>query len=223
MIDKVIRRLDFTWLSRRVRPFASAASQFRNFDEHFDACIRNLRPDYDDYVARVSRADMAASLELGASLCAVCQSRNPKRVLDFGSGFSSFVLRTYAKSRMDVTAFSVDDDAEWLEKTARYLESHRLETTNLLTLQNFLQSGQSGFDLILHDLNFVEVRIRYVEAVIERLAPGGLIIFDDVHKRDYLHALLKLLHCKPGTCYSLKPVTMDHFGRYALAYFAPPA
>jgi hypothetical protein len=75
----------------------------------------------------------------------------------------------------------------------------------------------------LHDLNFVEVRINYVEAVLDRLAPGGLMIFDDVHKRDYLHALLKLLRKRPGSCYSLQPVTADQFGRYALAYFAPPA
>jgi predicted O-methyltransferase YrrM len=223
MIFRVLRRIDYFRLYQRIKSFDSAKEFFPEFETYYSECLAQLKPVHDDYVNRISRADMAASLELGAFLCAACKSRRPRRVLDLGSGLSSFVLRSYARSNAAVTTVSVDDDSAWLGKTAQFLDEQGLEKENLLLLQDFLNTRQDPFDLILHDLNFVEVRINYVEAVLDQLAPGGLIIFDDVHKRDYLHSLLKLLRKRPGSCYSLQPVTADQFGRYALAYFAPPA
>lgn len=223
MISRILRRLDYFRLHQRIMPFDSAKGSFPHFESHFSECLLRLKPVHADYVDRVSRADMAASLELGAFLCAACKSKKPRRLLDLGSGFSSFVLRSYATLNPGVTTVSVDDDGAWLQKTAQFLAHQGLETENLVLLQDFLDARQDPFDLILHDLNFVEVRINYVEAVLDRLAPGGIVIFDDVHKRDYLHPLLKLLSRRPGSCYSLQPVTSDLFGRYALAYVAPPA
>lgn len=223
MIFRLLRRIDYFRLYKRIKSFDSATGFFPEFETHLSECRIQLKPVHDDYVNRISRADMAASHELGALLCAACKSRQPRRLLDLGSGFSSFVLRSYASSKAGVTSVSVDDDSAWLGKTADFLNEQGVGTENLLLLQDFLNTRQDPFDLILHDLNFVEVRINYVDAVLDRLAPGGLVIFDDVHKRDYLHSLLKVLSRRPGSFYSLQPVTADQFGRYALAYFAPPA
>lgn len=218
MILRVLRQIDYLRLHQRIKSFDLAKAFFPEFEAHFRDCLIQLKPVHDDYVNRISRPDMAASLELGAFLCAACISRQPRRLLDLGSGFSSFVLRSYARQNAGVTVISVDDDSAWLGKTAQFLDEQGLGKENLLLLHDFLNTMQDPFDLILHDLNFVEVRINYVEAVLDRLAPGGVIIFDDVHKRDYLHSLLKLIKGKPGTCYSLEPVTADQYGRYALVY-----
>lgn len=218
MISRIFRRIDYFRLHQRIKSFDSAKGLFPDFEAHFNECLLHLKPVHRDYIDRVSRADMAASLELGAFLCAACKSRQPRRLLDLGSGFSSFVLRSYASLNPGVTTVSVDDDSAWLQKTAQFLAHQGLETENLLLLQDFLNARQDPFDLILHDLNFVEVRINYVEAILDRLAPGGIVVFDDVHKRDYLHPLLKLLRRRQGECYSLKPVTSDQFGRYALVF-----
>ena len=113
--------------------------------------------------------------------------------------------------------YSVDDDAAWLEKTKSYLRLHELGTDNMFTLQEFVNMKDSEFDCILHDMNFVEVRINYVELVVERLSKNGLVIMDDVHKPDYRLALLEKLSGMNVSTYTVKPVTLDSYGRYAFA------
>ena len=225
MIHRILRRV------RAIKTDASIRS-FRKFEESSEpyerlavacgTCREQLRSAYEDYVKHVSRADMAASLELAALLLALCRINQWRRLLDLGSGFSSYVFRLYAKQNPGITVCSVDDDAAWLERTSSYLTGQHLSNENLFCLDDFMRSNPAPFDCILHDLNFVEVRILHVEEGLRLLSPGGLAIFDDAHKADYRAALMKILSSRPGITYSLKPVTLDTYGRYALA-FAPGA
>lgn len=75
----------------------------------------------------------------------------------------------------------------------------------------------SGFDCVLHDLNFVEVRINYLPQVLAATAHAGVLILDDVHKPDYLYQVLEKLKHESVTVYNLKPATRDSFNRFALA------
>ncbi len=183
-------------------------------------CREQLRPVYEGYVRDVSSANMAASLELGALLLALCRINRWHRLLDLGSGFSSYVFRLYAKENPGVVVYSVDDDPVWLKRTASFLSEHQLSTERLLWLDDFLRESTQPFDCILHDLNFVEVRIHHVEDVLSRLATDGMAIFDDVHKTDYRIELLRKLAPLPGKTFSLRPVTADSFGRYALTFIS---
>jgi len=204
--------------ARPFTEFVKSDSRYKNLEKLIAQCREELRPAYEHYVKEVSRADMAASLEVSGLLLALCRLNRWKRLLDLGSGFSSFVFRYYARETPAATVFSVDDDAEWLKRTSTFLEAHQLNTTNIWHIDEFLSRNDEPFDCILHDLNFVEVRINYVQQVLERLAPEGLAVFDDVHKPDYRLMLMKHLKAGPGTTYSLKPVTLDQFGRFAFAY-----
>ena len=176
-----------------------------------------LRPYYEQYVQKVSRADMATSLELAAFMFTICKLNRYTKVLDLGSGLSSFVFRLYAMENPGVNVFSVDDDAAWLEKTKDFLHQHRLSTENIFTLEKFLKLNETNFDCILHDLNFVEVRINYVDSIMKILKQEGIVIFDDVHKPDYLFALLTKMKKTNVKMYSLKPITIDSYGRFSLA------
>ena len=113
--------------------------------------------------------------------------------------------------------FSVDDDAAWLEKTKDFLLQHQLITDNIFTLDQFLKSGEKEFDCILHDLNFVEIRIKYIEHIMRISKRNGLVIFDDVHKPDYLFALLIKLKNMKAKKYNIRPLTYDVYGRFSLA------
>jgi hypothetical protein len=175
-----------------------------------------LRPFYDQYIGEVSQANMAASLELMAFIYTMCSVGKLTRLLDMGSGLSSFVFRLYARQTPGVTVYSVDDDPAWLEKTRDYLLAHDLSTGHMFTLDQFLQTDAADFDCILHDLNFVEVRIKYVEDVMKRVKQGGYVVFDDVHKQNYLFLLLSKLKLFKASVFDLKPVTTDNFGRFAL-------
>ena len=220
MINRIINKVNFLYLRfgissfrhfRKIKPFDQLHSQL--LEQHQEM----LRPYYEQYVKEVSRADMAASLELAAFMYTVCKLNHYTKLLDMGSGLSSFVFRLYAREHAGVKVFSVDDDAAWLEKTKAYLSQHQLSVDNIFTLDQFLKSKEAEFDCVLHDLNFVEVRSNYIDYVLQITRKNGLMIFDDVHKPDYLMVVLRKLQNTPTEKFDLKPVTYDQYGRFSLA------
>lgn len=222
MIQRIVRKL-------RTLARQSAVGSYKQFVSRLDTagkldlqaisdCREKLRETYEQYIGEVSPANMAASLELCSFLLAVCRAKRFTRLLDLGSGLSSFVFRCYADENPGVTVFSVDDDEAWLAKTIGFLKKKSLNTTNVMTLRHFRSLNEAGFDCILHDMNFVEVRINQVSEVLAIVNPGGLVVFDDVHKPDYRAGLLSKLAPEKGSVFSLKPVTEDQFGRYSMGY-----
>ena len=217
---RIINKIKFLLLQSGIVTF-DQFKKIKPFDQLNSKMIEQnkemLRPYYEQYVKEVSHADMATSLELAAFMYSICKLNHYTKLLDMGSGLSSFVFRLYAKENPGVTVFSVDDDAVWLEKTKDFLRQHQLATDNIFTLDQFLKSGEEEFDCILHDLNFVEVRINYVELIMKIAKQNGIVIFDDVHKPDYLFALLAKLKGIKARVYNVKPVTLDNYKRFALA------
>ena len=61
----------------------------------------------------------------------LCREIGPAAVLDLGSGFSSFVLRSYDDGG-GARVTSVDDSETWLARTAQFLESRGVPTDQLL-------------------------------------------------------------------------------------------
>jgi predicted O-methyltransferase YrrM len=220
MIKKIIQKVKFHLLRQKVGSF-DQLKKIKPFDQiNPDILEQNkekLRPYYEQYVTEVSRADMAASLELSAFIFTLCQVNCYSKLLDMGSGLSSFVFRLFIKENPGAVVFSVDDDSAWLEKTRDYLRLHKLSTENTFTLDQFLRSKESEFDCIFYDLNFVEVRINYVEQIMQIAKSKGVIIIDDVHKPDYLFAFLTKLKGRSLRAYDLKPITIDPYKRHALA------
>jgi predicted O-methyltransferase YrrM len=169
------------------------------------------------YVTNISSPTMAASLELAGALYALCSYKQPRRMMDIGSGFTSYVLRKWqAEHGGTSTVVSVDDDADWLEKTRDYLAGNGVRSDKLLTFDALMAGGERDFDIILHDMNFVEVRRNYIGEVIDRTAPGGLMIFDDVHKMDYFNDVVKALRGRSIRFYSFRSSTLDSFKRYSI-------
>ena len=178
---------------------------------------RNLQPYYDLYVSTVSIRGMTISLELSAFLFLLCKAIRPTRILDIGSGFSSFVFRFYAKDKINKPViWSVDDSVEWLENTFAFLVSHDLECDHLITWDSFVrQEPHDNFDLILHDLGDMEIRKRTFEKVLTLARAQGFIVLDDVHKEHYMSYVEHFLRSYALRYYSLKPLTKDDLGRFA--------
>lgn len=172
---------------------------------------------YDQYVSKVSVPDMAISLELAAAMLSLCRILHPLRVVDLGSGFSSFVLRLYARdSASDVVTVSVDDSAEWLSKTRQFLDDHNLDASALVTWSSFRESGEDGFDLVLHDLGGIPLRGRVLPEVLELARPGAILIFDDAHMPRYRTRLRKVVSEAGLAAYNLRTITKDPIRRYSL-------
>lgn len=219
MINRIISKFQFLLLKRNVVSFEQLRRKqtFKNFDEKIISQSKKfLKPFYDQYVREISRPDMATSLELAATLYSICKVNQFSKLLDLGSGFSSFVFRKHSKLNANVIVYSVDDDTRWLGKTREYLIDSSVSADNLMTLSEFIDSNENQFDIVLLDLNFVEVRKNYIKLVIDRCKIGGLIFFDDVHKQEFMTEVLSQASNLPVDIFDVKNCTLDEFGRFAV-------
>lgn len=214
---RILNRLTYLLQRRRVQPYEkfSATLGVSLTAPEIIARSSELAALHQKYVSEVSSPEMAASLELCAWMAQLCGNAKFKTLADLGSGFTSYVLRRYAQPSSSV--WSVDDSAPWLEKTRTYLQRQGVNDAGL-SLPDAFYADETRFDFILLDLNFVEERIHHVERVLAKTKPGGLVIFDDVHKIDYQQALLRKLSGHQGTLIDLTPVTYDRFKRFAWAF-----
>lgn len=179
-----------------------------------------LSPFHEEYVSEVSSDIMAASLELSVLLLFLCETLRPKRILDLGSGFSSFVFRHYARSASPTpVVWSVDDSPEWLEKTRSYLASRDVDAKDLYLWGELIRRKPDPFDLILCDLGGFDFRKDTFETVLGLLGNCGALVIDDMHSAEYgLH--VRRIVAESGTIpYSMRRHTHDKFGRYSMLVF----
>lgn len=217
MIDRLIRRLTFERLKLLVKPADALSGKldFRDVKQHYERQKIELMDAYMRYVQEVSRPDMAISLELASLYSAILEEQKSRKILDLGSGFSSLVSRRFGQTH-GASCWSVDDDPAWLQKTINYLQQNNLAQTNCLLLDEFVRSGENEFDMILLDLNFVDVRKNYVRLSVDRCKAGGIILFDDIHKPEYMMEVLKQTSRLPVKLFDVCELTMDRFGRHSL-------
>ena len=125
------------------------------YSQQAETIRRRLLPAYRAYTATISPDPIAISLELAVFLYVICEATNPSTLLDLGSGFSSYVFRSYAKSKDKFSApvtYSVDDSTEWLDETRRFLQHHDCDCHNLWTWDEFVKHDRPSFDLVLQDM-----------------------------------------------------------------------
>lgn len=177
-----------------------------------------ITENYKNYVSKISSPDMAISLELSHFIYAYCLEHKPLKLLDLGSGFSSFVFRFYQKyNEPNSVVYSVDDNKEWLLKTKNYLTQFDLNTDYLFDLDEFQKNNtQIFFDLILLDLNYVEKRKDFIDFAAKLLKHNSLLIIDDVHKIEFLRQVKAISKTNNYKLFNIRKQTIDSFGRFSL-------
>jgi predicted O-methyltransferase YrrM len=181
-----------------------------------------IRVPYSEYVTAVSHPAHAISIQLAFYLWEMAEEIRPLRVADLGSGFSSYVVRTWAaECSPETVVYSVDDDAAWLEKTRAFLTSHDVQTDNLVLWDDFTADS---FDMVLHDLGDMVTRVKTLPRAAEIVRPGGTLILDDVHMPTYERLLTEFLDDAGIPHESARAQTGDMIGRYSwVAYPGAPA
>jgi hypothetical protein len=159
---------------------------------------------YLEYVSDVSNRVWTISWELSSYLCKLIHQLKPKRILDLGSGFSSFVFRWYCP---DVT--SVDDNPEWLKKTHDFLVKRDVSTKNLMLLKDFIPDGE--YDLALMDLGRAERDRAPLFDILKRRCK--VAVLDDMHMQPLRSAARKAF--TNHQIFDLKVDTFDAYDRYA--------
>ncbi len=208
LLDREGRR-DATRLSRDVDGLADRLAEVRGGDAELDDAYRAF--------VHLPEADpvMAASLDLAGFLLAWCRCRHPGRIADLGSGFTSWLFRRWAREHgADVEVVSVDDDPAWLERSREFVADRGLEPGGFVGWPGFRADGRA-FDLVLWDYGDVRTRAECMEEILGRVAAGGALVCDDVHKRRIARAAAALGRRRPVVSYSLRAYTLDRWGRYA--------
>lgn len=202
---------------RDARQLAALGLDQDSCRRQMDLAALRLRPAYDLYIQSVSTAEMAVSWESACFLYAVAALRQPQRLLDLGSGFSSYVLRAYAaQAQHPAEVTSVDDNRHWLTQTAQFLTSQGLPADRLWAWDEFRQQPtRPGFDLVFHDLGTMSTRAAALPHVLQCVSAAGALILDDMHKVEY-HATAHQTVPQDGwTLLSARRHTLDGLGRFS--------
>lgn len=178
-----------------------------------------MEQEHAKYVRTISSPDMAMSIELAKYLLKYCMANKPQHLIDLGSGFSSFVFRLYQNEiNEQAVVYSIDDDEKWLQKTQTYLQTFKLCTEKLLTVEELQKLDLNGyFDLVLLDLNYVEKRKNFIAYSLQIKKNGGVVIADDVHKVEFLREVISKSKLQHQNLYDLRHCSRDAFGRFAIA------
>ena len=170
---------------------------------------------YVDYCLNVAKRSMAINIETAALLWYECDRSQARSVCDLGSGFTSYVLARYAaESGYPVSVMSVDDDVEWMTKSAGFLRRHRLPSESVVSYD--VWSGCADmFDVIIHDFNSGGTRNRTMWEVAGRVNPGGVIIFDDMQNDGHRTEMGRVAVAHEWPLVDVLMISTDETHRYA--------
>jgi len=175
-----------------------------------------ISPYYNNYVTTTSSEIMAMSFELATFTLALCEITKPKRILDLGSGFSSFCFRYWIKNHSpNSEVLSVDDAPEWLDKTREFLLRHNIQGDHLTTWNELVGGNYGKFDLVFYDFGTFPVRKSSLNKVLDFASHPAMVILDDMHSAEYGLQVKKTLKKRNMECFSIRCFTNDKFTRYA--------
>lgn len=191
--------------------------RLQNFNKLSINAQKKIEPYYKQYISTISPKLWSISFELSMFLMVLCNILKPKKILDYGSGFSSFVFRFYmSNASLKPIVWSVDTSPKWLEQTRRFLDANNLSIENLTTWEEFREKDVGTFDLMLHDFGYTPaIRMKGLKELITLASSTGVIVIDDINIPGY-ETYVKLISKKFDlNFYSLKLFTIDEFGRFS--------
>lgn len=193
----------------------------KDYDSFLALSVPDLREAYEIYLREVSTADMAVSLETSRFLYAMSKLKRASRILDLGSGFSSYAFGLYSLNvEPHAHVYSVDDDEKWLNKTRDFLIGRHIPNNHLMDWNSFVKSPPSTFDLIFHDLGNMNLRTESLPFIISLLDKSGVLILDDMHKKGryllegYRTAAIREVKKAGLSLFSARQYTSDRHGRF---------
>ena len=216
------RRLNYVYLllgqKGERNPAVESMPFLGDFSRGSCSLEKEMRAAFIEYTDTVSYEGMPISFESACFLWSLCEALKPERILDMGSGFSSFVFRRYqVTAGLKPEIWSVDESAEWLEKTGEYLRSHGLSDQDLYTWDAFQSLQPPKFDLIFHDLGYMNERPDILERLLTLKKEDGVIIVDDFQNPVYRAEIdRRFRRHERLESHSLRWLTLDKFLRYCL-------
>jgi len=143
-------------------------------------CVRmdfkELRKTYRNYTQTVSPT-YSISWRASVYLLELIEKLKPKRILDLGSGWSSYLFRLDGAE-----VWSADHDRMWLEKTKTFLRKFSLEDERLIMIEDV--NWGLDYDLVLVD-HGPTTRGRAELFGRIKACCTGVVVFDDAEIHGY--------------------------------------
>jgi len=168
-----------------------------------------IKKAYIDYIGNVS--GRAISWELAEYLHKLMPELRAKRVLDMGTGFTSYFFRQYPVEEI----WSVDHDPFWLEVTQKFVNKHKTDAPNrtideYVLLDDFKFEGK--YDIITIDTGPTEMdRVKLFGPAKKHCS--GVIIVDDTNDVEFGMATKEFF--KNDLIFDLSETVKDGIGRFA--------
>jgi hypothetical protein len=191
------------------------------FLEHYESDISkinfNLSSHYHEYISKVSVGFVSTSLKASFFLSVAVNRLKPKRILDMGSGFSTYIFKSHTEIYADAEVYSIDESEFWLDKTREFLITKGLDTENLMTTQTFLEKNNLEFDLVYIDIGDYRERLKHLQQVLKyMLNLEGCVILDDFHIYAYRKGIKKICLDEGYKIFSLRTQTRSRLKYLAL-------
>jgi hypothetical protein len=182
-------------------------------EEALEKAYDRLDSAYRDYVAHISPARMAISQETAAFILWTCEAQGAATAVDFGSGFTSYVLRF---AGCDTT--SVDDSPEWLHWTKTFLDRYDQVNGGLVLFDDY---RPRAVDVVVYDFGGGQLRNDHFVTAIAQVGPGGVAVLDDANFENHQKAMRRACHKFHYDLFGLEDWTRDWFDRYAALVVRP--
>jgi len=137
--------------------------------------------------------------------------RQPRWVLDLGSGITSHMLRHAMRDHPDMIVITTDTHQKWLDMTSAELRRDGLNTEHCYLQSAFESKTWPPFDLISVDSGNLSYRIALAPHFVEWCAPHGILFLDDWRRHDYAVAMEEAL-IPMGFQVTEHDKTLDEFG-----------
>lgn len=175
---------------------------------------------YTKYINTVSADYMAASLEVCVFLMVLCDVIRPKSFLDLGSGISSCAVRLFKEKYFNnMCVWSIDSDANWLNKSRDFVVDAGLDADNFELWEN-IKHNTDKFDLIFFDIDYTKNRVNYIDPVLKSFtSDNSFIVFDDMHKGILVNAIKTFLSNYEYGRVNIKKYTLDKYKRFSGLYY----
>ncbi len=160
--------------------------------------------------------EMAASYPCCSYLLALYDTIKPKRILELGSGISSYCLRLFKKeNNLDTEIYSIDTSKLWLSKAIEYCKLHQLDISNFFTWDQF-KDYQGTFDLIFVDIDNSTNRYLYFQPIFDQFSKKGtIILFDDMHKGNISNPFQAIIKGREYAELDISDLTTDEYNRFS--------
>lgn len=134
--------------------------------------IKDVRKVYEVYTKTVSKAGWPIGWRVSTLLIGLMNKMKLNRILDLGSGWSSYLLRLGGAK-----VWSIDTDAKWLEKTKSFLTQFNQLNGHFGLLEDFEFPTEQTYDLVLIDSKPGARRYEMFPSI--KRCCKGIVVFDD--------------------------------------------